>query len=127
MRMLLTWALVCVCVSDAWAQPGASGPVATLNAQAREFSDTDPEKSLAAALQARASAREARDVRGEAEALNYIAYGYRSQSLLDLALESAKESVNLYVSTGDRWGESQGYNTLGLDDADADADSIRVP
>ena len=119
MRILLTCALVCLSVGDAVAQPGATGPVATLNAEAKALSETDPEGSLAAALKARTGAREARDVRGEAEALNYIAYAYRSQSVLDLAMESAEESVRLYVSAGDRWGESQGYNTLGLIEADA--------
>jgi hypothetical protein len=34
--------------------------------------------------------------------------------LLDLARKDARESVRLYVLAKDRWGEAQGYNTLGL-------------
>jgi tetratricopeptide (TPR) repeat protein len=100
------------------AQPGATGPVAALNAEAKALSDTDPDKSLALAQQALGAAREARDRRGEAEALNYIAYGYRAQSLLDLARQNALESVRIYRDANDRWGEAQGYNTLGLIEAD---------
>ncbi|MFA5910932.1 MAG: tetratricopeptide repeat protein [Vicinamibacterales bacterium] len=119
MRLLLACVLVSVAAGQALAQPGATGPVASLNAEAKALSDTDPDKSLALALKARSAARAARDVRGEAEALNYVAYGYRSQSLLDLARQNALESVRLYVQAGDEWGESQGYNTLGLTEADA--------
>ncbi len=100
------------------AQPGATGPVATLNAEAKALSETDPDKSLAVAQKAQAAARAANDLRGEAEALNYIAYGFRSQSLLDRARQIGLESVRLYVLAGDPWGESQGYNTLGLIEAD---------
>lgn len=103
----------------AYAQPGATGPVADLNAEAKALSDIDPDKSLATALRALAAAREAKDLRGEAEAQNYVAYGYRSQSHLDQARQSGLESVRLYVQAGDQWGESQGYNTLGLIEADA--------
>jgi tetratricopeptide (TPR) repeat protein len=103
----------------AWAQPGATGPVATLNAEAKSLSETDPERSLAVAQQALAAAREARDVRGQAEAHNYIAYGYRNQSLLDLARQSAQASVQLYTDAQDRWGQAQGHNMLGLIEADA--------
>jgi tetratricopeptide (TPR) repeat protein len=101
------------------AQPGASGPVADLNAEAKALSDADPDRSLAVARQALAAAREARDPRGEAEALNYIAYGYRAQSLLDLARQTGLDSVRLYAQAGDEWGQAQGYNTLGLIEADA--------
>jgi len=120
MRVALTSVLISLCaMANAWAQPGATGPVATLNAEAKEFSETDPERSLAAALKAQAAAREAKDVRGEAEALNYVAYGHRNQSLLDLSRQGALESIRLYVQAGDQWGEAQGYNTLGLIEADA--------
>ncbi len=105
--------------APAWAQPGATGPIADLNRQARELSETSPEQSLAVAMQAQAAAHAAGDVRGEAEAYNYIASGHRSQSLLDLARQDARESVRLYVLARDRWGEAQGYNTLGLIEADA--------
>jgi tetratricopeptide (TPR) repeat protein len=119
MRVVSTFVLLSLwAVSGAVAQPGATGPAATLNAEAKAFSETDPERSLAAALKAQAAARDANDVRGEAEALNYIAYGYRSRSRLDLSRTSALESVRLYVSAGDQWGEAQGYNTLGLIEAD---------
>lgn len=101
------------------AQPGATGPVAALNAEAKAFSDTDPDKSMAAALKAQTAAREAKDLRGEAEALNYVAYGYRAQSLLDLARQAGLESVRRYAQLGDEWGEAQGFNTLGLIEADA--------
>ena len=113
--------LICVCVGAgvATAQQDATGPVASLNAEAKALSETDPERSLAVALKAQTAAREARDLRGEAEALNYIAYGYRNQSLLDLARQSAQESVRLYVEAADGWGEAQGYNTIGLVEADA--------
>ena len=87
--------------AGASAQPGATGPVAALNAEAKELSETNPEGSLAAALKAQAAARDANDIRGEAEALNYIAYGYRNRSRLDLARTSAHESVRLYVLAGD--------------------------
>lgn len=117
--LLLTLVLVGLWAGDTSAQPGATGPVATLNAEAKALSETDPGKSLAAAQRAQTLAREARDVRGEAEALNYIAYGYRNQSLLDTARQSALESVRLYVQAGDQWGQAQGYNTLGLIEADA--------
>jgi tetratricopeptide (TPR) repeat protein len=105
--------------APALAQPGASGPVADLNAEAKALSDTDPDRSLATAQKALAAAREARDARGEAEALNYIAYGYRAQSLLDLARQTGLDSVRLYAQAGDQWGQAQGYNTLGLVEADA--------
>jgi tetratricopeptide (TPR) repeat protein len=105
--------------APAWAQPGASGPIAALNAEAKALSETQPDRSLELALQAKSAAREARDLRGEAEALNYIAYAYRNQSLLDLSRDSAKDSVRLYMQAGDAWGEAQGYNTLGLIEADA--------
>lgn len=119
MRVLFICVLVCLGAGEVWAQRGATGPVAELNAQARSLSETDPDRSLAVARQAQAAAREAKDVRGEAEAHNYIAYGYRNQSLLDLALQSAEESLRLYVEARDPWGESQAYNTLGLIEADA--------
>jgi tetratricopeptide (TPR) repeat protein len=120
MRVLLPLALLIFPgAGESWAQRGATGPVATLNAEARALSDSDPERSLAAARQALTAAREARDVRGEAEALNFIAYGYRSQSLLDLARRHAEESIRLFVQAGDPYGESQGHNTLGLIEADA--------
>ncbi|MDA1306758.1 MAG: tetratricopeptide repeat protein [Acidobacteria bacterium] len=106
-------------VGAAWAQPGATGPVAILNAEAKTLSETDPDRSLALAQQALAAAQEAQDVRGQAEALNYIAYGYRNQSLLDLARQSAEESVRLYTQAQDRWGQAQAHNTLGLVEADA--------
>lgn len=110
--------LVCLVTGEAGAQPGATGPVATLNAEAREFSDTDPARSFATARKALAAARAANDVRGEAEALNYVAYGYRSQSLLEPSRQAALESVRLYTQVADDWGQSQGYNTLGLIEAD---------
>jgi tetratricopeptide (TPR) repeat protein len=118
MRILLSWLLVGLLASTAFAQRGATGHVAALNAEAAALSDTNPERALAVAQRARVAAREARDLRGEAEALNYIAYGYRGQSLLDLARHSAEESLRLYVEAADPWGESQGYNTLGLIEAD---------
>ena len=118
MRFAVTCLLVCLCTGEAWAQPGATGRVAVLIAEAKALSDTNPEGSLAAALQAQKAAREARDIRGEAEALNYIAFGYRNQSLLDLARQNAKDSARLYVAAKDPWGEAQGYNMLGLIEAD---------
>jgi tetratricopeptide (TPR) repeat protein len=111
--------LACLWAGAVWAsQPGATGPIAELNAEAKRLSETDPERSLSVALDAARRAREAGDPRGEAEALNYVAYGYRNQSLLGLARQQAQESVRLYVQTGDAWGEAQGYNTLGLIEAD---------
>lgn len=100
-------------------QPGATGPVADLNAQAKALSDSEPDQSLAVAQKALAAAREAADARGEGEALNYVAYGYRSQSLLDLARQAGVDSVRVYREAGDEWGQAQGYNTLGLIEADA--------
>lgn len=119
MRLFLACLLAALAAGPVGAQRGATGPVADLNNQARALSDPDPEQSLAIAQKALKAAREAGDVRGEAEALNYIAYGYRSQSLLDMARSTALDSVRLYVRAGDRWGEAQGYNTLGLIEADA--------
>lgn len=110
--------LVCLTPGAAWAQPGATGRVAELNAEAKALHETDPAKSLAAAQQALALARQQGDVRGEAEALNYVAYAYRQQSLLDPARQHGLESVRLYVAAGDPVGEAQGYNTLGLIEAD---------
>jgi tetratricopeptide (TPR) repeat protein len=100
------------------AQRGAAGPIADLNTRARQLSETDPEQSLAIALQAQQAAHAAGEIRGEAEALNYIAYGHRNQSNLALARSDARESVRLYQQANDRWGEAQGYNTLGLIEAD---------
>lgn len=117
-KPVLAGLLVCLATAGAWAQPGASGPVAALNAEAKEFSDSHPERSLAAATKAHAAAKDAGDVRGTAEALNYMAYGYRNQSVLELARQYALESVRLYMQAGDAWGEAQGYNTLGLIEAD---------
>ena len=115
--------LACFCflliAGEAHAQPGASGQVAALNAEAKALSETDPEQSMAVARKAQAAAREAGDPAGEAEALNYIAYAFRNQSALDLARQAALESVRLFVQVGDSRGESQGYNTLGLIEADA--------
>lgn len=122
MRVLPVAGLICVAclvAGDAAAQRGATGPVADLNAQARALSETAPDQSLALALKAREAARAARDVRGEAEALNYIAYGYRNQSQLDLARQHAAESVRLFQEAGDPVGESQGHNMMGLIEADA--------
>lgn len=111
--------LAAVAATPVSAQPGATGPVADLNTQARELSETSPDQSLAAATKAQQAARAAGDLRGEAEAYNYIAYAHRNQSLLDLARSDAQASVRLFVQAGDRWGEAQGYNTLGLIEADA--------
>lgn len=104
--------------SPALAQPGATGLVADLNAQAKALHESDPAKSLEVANQALQAARAAGDVRGEAEALNYVAYGHRQQSHLSLAREAALESARLYAGVGDAVGESQAYNTLGLIEAD---------
>ena len=119
MHFVLACLLIGLLASEAVAQPGATGQVATLNAEAKAFSETDPGRSLAIALRARDAARAAGDVRGEAEALNYIAYGHRNQSMLDLARQSALESLRLFIEAGDARGEAQGYNTLGLVEADA--------
>lgn len=116
--VVLTALLLALSAGTARAQPGATGPVAAMNAEAKALSETDPGRSLDIAQRALGAAREARDVRGQAEALNYIAYGHRNQSLLDLARRSALESIRLYVQAGDGWGEAQGYNTLGLIEAD---------
>ena len=91
MRSWLPTLLVCLVAVEVAAQPGATGPVAALNAEAKALSDTDPDKSLALAQKAQAAARESRDTRGEAEALNYVAYGFRAQSLLDRATELGAE------------------------------------
>lgn len=111
-----------ICIAAATpvvAQRGATGPIADLNTQARELSETSPEQSLAAATKAQAAAHDAGDMRGEGEAYNYIASAHRNQSLLDLARTDAQASVRLFVQARDRWGEAQGYNTLGLIEADA--------
>ena len=120
MRVLLTCVSVCIFLGtgEALAQTGATGPIADLNARAKELHESDPAGSLAVAQQALALAREAKDVPGEAEALNYVAYAYRQQSLLDPARKTALDSVRLFVQVGDPYGESQGYNTLGLIEAD---------
>lgn len=99
-------------------QRGATGPVADLNAKARELHETDPARSLTFAEQALTAARAAQDVRGEAEALNYVAFAHRQQSRLDEARREALESVRLFTQAGDADGEAQGYNTLGLIAAD---------
>ena len=117
--MAALWLSAVMAASPAVAQRGALGPVADLNTQARELSETSPDQSLAIAMRAQVAARQAGDVRGEAEAYNYIAYAHRNQSLLDLARRDAQESVRLFVQARDRWGEAQGYNTLGLIEADA--------
>jgi tetratricopeptide (TPR) repeat protein len=118
MRVPLTCVLTFLLAGTAWAQPGATGPVATLNAEAKALHETEPDKSLTVAQRALALARETKDLRGEAEALNYVAYAYRSQSLLEVARKNALESVRLYTQARDEWGQAQGYNTLGLIEAD---------
>lgn len=118
-RVLLVGAGLCLSAGEVRAQRGATGPVAALNAQAREASESDPDRSLALALEALTAARQAGDIRGQAEALNYVAYAYRSHSLLDVARQNALESIRLYAQAQDRRGEAQGYNTLGLIEADA--------
>jgi tetratricopeptide (TPR) repeat protein len=118
MRAFLAVILVCGTAGPAVAQRGATGPVAALNAEAEALHETDPAKSLAVAQRALAAARAAGDERGEAEALNYIAYGFRNQSLLDQARQHAEQSIQLFVGAGDLYGEAQGYNTLGLIAAD---------
>lgn len=122
MRVLLAGGLFCVvCLTpmSAAAQRGATGPVAQLNAEAKALSETEPERSLAIAQKAQAAARAAKDIRGEAEALNFIAYGFRNQSQLDLARKHATESIRLFTLAGDESGEAQGLNMLGLVEADA--------
>ena len=118
-RLAAACLAVVALASPVLAQRGATGSIADLNTQARELSETSPEQSLAAATKAKEAAHAAGDVRGEAEAYNYIAYAHRNQSFLDLARTDAQESVRLFVLAGDRWGEAQGYNTLGLVEADA--------
>lgn len=120
-RLVVGWLLAAVTLCAATpvlAQRGATGPVAELNTQARELSELSPEQSPAVATKARAAAQAAGDARGEAEALNYIAYAHRAQSMLAIARAEALESVRLYRTANDRWGEAQGYNTLGLIEAD---------
>ena len=121
MRVLLTCVTICIFLGtgEALAQKGATGPIADLNARAKELHETDPAGSLAVAQQALELSRASNNVLGEAEALNYVAYAYRQQSLLDLARKHALESVRLFLQAGDTYGESQGYNTLGLIEADA--------
>jgi hypothetical protein len=70
MRVLLTCLLIYLGAGQARASKGATGQVADLDAEAKAFSDSAPERSLAVAKRAQASARPAGDVRGEAEALN---------------------------------------------------------
>jgi tetratricopeptide (TPR) repeat protein len=118
-RVFIILGLLACSIGSVSAQRGASGPVAELNAEARLLSDSDPDRSLALAQQALAAARGSRDLRGQAEAFNYIAYAYRAHSLLDVARQNALESIRLYAQSGDRVGEAQGYNTLGLIEADA--------
>ena len=118
MRVSLLCVLACLMAGEASAQPGATGPAATLNAEAKALHETEPEKSLIVAQRALAVARETKDLRGEAEALNYVAYAFRSQSLLEVARQNALESVRLYTQARDEWGQAQGYNTLGLIEAD---------
>jgi len=111
--------VVCIALAAPLAaQRGASGTIADLNTQARELSETAPDQSLAVATKARDAARAAGDVRGEAEAWNYIAYAHRNQSNLALSRTDALESIRLYEKAGDRWGQAQGFNTLGLIEAD---------
>lgn len=49
MHVLLAGLLICLGAGEAWAQKGATGPVADLNAEAKALSDSDPERSLALA------------------------------------------------------------------------------
>ena len=119
-RCLLTFAILAsvLTATPSLAQPGAKGAVADLNAEAKATVDSSPERSLAAAQKALTLAQQEHDLRGQAEALNYLAYAHRSQSLLEQARREAEESIELYRQAGDRWGEAQGHNTLGLTEAD---------
>lgn len=110
--------LLIALATPAFAQRGATGSIAEMNAEAQRLSETQPDQSLAIALKARDAARGAADVRGEAEAYNYIAYAHRNQSNLALSRTDALESIRLYQKAGDRWGQAQGFNTLGLIEAD---------
>lgn len=100
------------------AQEPPPGDPAALNAQSKALSDSDAAQSAALARQALDSAREADNAAEAAEALHNLAAAHRNLASYALALDFAQQSANAYAAIGDRKGEAQGYNTLGLVAAD---------
>ncbi len=100
------------------AQAPAPGSAAALNAEAKSVSNSDAEKSAEIARHALMRARESDDALNAAEALHNLAAAQRSLGRYDLARDYAQQSADAYAAAGDRKGEAQGYNTLGLIDSD---------
>lgn len=98
--------------------PPPPGSAAALNAESKNISNSNAEKSAEIARHALVLAREAGDAINAAEALHNLAAAQRNLGRYDLARDFAQQSADAYAAAGDRKGEAQGYNTLGLIDAD---------
>ena len=96
----------------------APGSAAALNAESKQISNSNAEKSAEIARRALMLARESSDTINAAEALHNLAAAQRNLGRYDQARDYAQQSVDAYASAGDRKGEAQGYNTLGLIDSD---------
>lgn len=117
------WTLLVVAILSAApypisAQTPAPGSAAALNAESKNLSNANAEKSAEIARQALARAREEGDAINAAEALHNLAAAQRNLGRYDQARDYAQQSVDAYAAAGDRRGEAQGYNTLGLIDSD---------
>lgn len=100
--------------SPALAQTPAPESAAALNAEAKDISNANAEKSGEIARHALLLARETGDAIQAAEALHNLAVAERNLGRYDLAADFAQQSADAYLAAGDRKGEAQGYNTLGL-------------
>lgn len=98
--------------------PPLPGSAAALNAESKNISNSNAEKSAEIARHALVLAREAGDAINAAEALHNLAAAQRNLGRYDLARDFAQQSADAYAAAGDRKGEAQGYNTLGLIDSD---------
>jgi tetratricopeptide (TPR) repeat protein len=108
--------MVVMC-APADAQTPAPNAAATLNAESKNVSSANPEKSAEIARRALELAREAGDALNAAEALHNLAAAQQNLGRYDLARDYAQQSADAYAAAGDRKGEAKGYNTLGLIDA----------
>src|SRR5690606_18705285 len=99
-------------------QTAPGGSAAALNAEAKDISNSDAERSAEIARHALLLAREAGDAVNAAEALHNLAVAQQSLGRYDLARDFAQQSTDAYRAAGDPKGEAQGYNTLALIDAD---------
>lgn len=110
--------LTLVLPASAGGQTPPQGSAAALNAESKNISNDNAERSAEIARHALMIAREAGDTINAAEALHNLAVAQRNLGRYDVARDFAQQSADAYNAAGDPKGEAQGYNTLGLIDAD---------